>query len=66
MLKKHLAESGESLVDFARRAGVGRATVYRARAGDYGDYARIKRMVDALGSPFVIMPDKRRDPPCRQ
>lgn len=60
MLTAYFAASGESLTAFALRAGVSRATVYRARSGDYGDYARMQRMVDALGAPLVILPRAER------
>ena len=62
MLITYFADSGETLINFALRAGVSRATVYRAKAGDYGDYARMKRMIDALGQPLVIFPSSPPPP----
>ena len=57
ILATHLLESGESVDGFAARAGVSRATVYRVKSGDYGDYTRIKRIINALGQPVVFRPD---------
>ena len=57
MLATFLSQSGETVDAFAARAGVSRATVFRIKAGDYGDYTRIKCIINAIGQPLTVRPD---------
>ena len=63
LINTHLAESGETVDSFAARAGVSRATVFRVKAGEYGDFKKIKLLVNALGKPLTVDPDSPHTPP---
>lgn len=56
LIIEYLAESHEPIDSLARRAGVSRATIFRAKLGDYGDFKRIQLIVDAIGKPVTICP----------
>lgn len=56
-IEKHLSEAGESPDALAERAGVARASVFRAkRRGGDPRISTVRQIVDAIGEPFVISP----------
>jgi hypothetical protein len=62
LLACHFSETKETVHAFSARSGVSVATIFRAKNGEYGDYKRMKRIVDALGKPIDILPSSSLSP----
>jgi transcriptional regulator with XRE-family HTH domain len=62
LLARHFSETKETVRAFSGRSGVSVATIFRVKNGEYGDYKRMKRIVDALGKPIDIFPSSAPPP----
>ena len=67
-LNRHLAATKESPDLLAARAGVARASVFRAKRDDDIRLSTMRQIVTAVGEPFVIAPETstQQAPPCSQ
>lgn len=59
-ISSYLDNSSESVEQFARRAGVHRSSVYRAKAGDNLLYSLVEKLVRAAGGKIIISIDAPR------
>ena len=54
LIKRHLKETGETAQDFARRAGVSRATLYRVLGGVPVKLPLLERILRAAGFSLAV------------
>lgn len=57
-LNEHLRSEKESPDEFAKRAKLGRASVFRAKSDEDLRMSTMRRIVSAVGKPFIIDPSE--------
>ena len=59
LILNYLSSADETVRDFAKKAGVHRSSVYRARNGKDMSFHLIEKMVNAAGGEVVILARKK-------
>ena len=63
-IETYLADADEGLDALASRAGLGRMSIYRAKSGKGClSMATVRKLVEAVGKPLVILPSQRSSEP---